>query len=74
MAEGRKAQACLEETFRVLDPHSDMIPESVLEDYEDLRNSGVSQISKIYELLYKGNRHANSIRREYKYPARGFVR
>ena len=65
LGEGKKAQACLDEAFRVLEPHRDMLPITLLGDYDALRSSGVHQISKVYHLLYNGNPHANTIRREY---------
>ena len=50
-----KAQICLKEVFRVLDPHEHLIPEERMEDYKELKKIGVMQMAKVYNLMYGGS-------------------
>lgn len=50
-----KAQICLNEVFRVLEPHEHTIPEDRMEDYRELKAIGVMQMSKIYNLMFGGS-------------------
>ena len=56
-----KAQICLNEVFRVLEPHEHMIPDNRMEDYKALKKMGVMQMSKIYNLLYGGRMMATGV-------------
>jgi hypothetical protein len=40
--------------FRVLDPHESLIPVERKEDYQQLKERGVMQMSKIYDLVFGG--------------------
>ncbi|KAF8495072.1 hypothetical protein JB92DRAFT_3099900 [Gautieria morchelliformis] len=47
-----KAQICFNETVRVLTPHVSFIPEEVMPDFEKLKEMGLLQATKIYDLMY----------------------
>lgn len=47
-----KAQACFNETARVLTPHMSIIPEDIIPDFEKLKDLGLLQATKIYRLMY----------------------
>jgi hypothetical protein len=49
-----KAQVCLNEMFRVLEPHKHLIPEDRMVDYKALKDKGLMQMAKIYNLMYGG--------------------
>lgn len=51
-----KGQVCLDECFRVLQPHEHIIPANVLEDLNALKTSGIQQVARIYDLLYSGQK------------------
>ncbi|KZT02073.1 uncharacterized protein LAESUDRAFT_763181 [Laetiporus sulphureus 93-53] len=50
----KKAQVCLAECLRVLEPQWDLIRKDEQEDRDFLRQSGLLQAVKIYELMYGG--------------------
>jgi hypothetical protein len=56
-----KAQICLNEVFRVMDPLDDLIPEERMVDYKALKSMGVMQISKVYNLLFGGRFTATGV-------------
>jgi len=56
-----KAQICLNEVFRVLEPHEHMIPDNRMEDYKGLKKMGVMQMSKVYNLLFGGRTMATGV-------------
>ncbi|KZS98860.1 hypothetical protein SISNIDRAFT_480460 [Sistotremastrum niveocremeum HHB9708] len=47
-----KAQICVNETLRVLEPSKDDLPPEVLENYNKVKELGLSQMQKIYHLMY----------------------
>ena len=49
-----KAQVCLKECFRVLEPHLHTVPQDRRGDYDALKSMGLLQMLKIYNLLYGG--------------------
>ncbi|KZS98861.1 hypothetical protein SISNIDRAFT_447691 [Sistotremastrum niveocremeum HHB9708] len=47
-----KAQICINETLRVLEPSKDDFPPDVLENYTKVKELGLSQMQKVYHLMY----------------------
>jgi hypothetical protein len=56
-----KAQVCLDEMFRVMEPHVHMLPAERMEDYKALKQSGLMQMSKIYNLMWGGTLLADGV-------------
>jgi len=56
-----KAQICINEVFRVLEPHEHTIPEDRMEDYRELKDKGLMQMSKIYNLMFGGRMMATGV-------------
>ncbi|KZV96615.1 hypothetical protein EXIGLDRAFT_410764 [Exidia glandulosa HHB12029] len=50
--ESVRAQACLNETLRLLDKHSELVPQEISAEASRARELGVGQITKMYNLLY----------------------
>jgi hypothetical protein len=56
-----KAQICLNEMYRVMEPHEHMLPADRMEDYEALKKLGLMQMSKIYNLMWGGSLLADGV-------------
>jgi hypothetical protein len=56
-----KAQICLNELFRVMNPHEHMFPADRMEDYNALKKLGLMQMSKIYDLMWGGSFTADGV-------------
>jgi len=56
-----KAQICLNEMYRVMEPHEHMLPADRMEDYEALKKLGLMQMSKIYNLMWGGSFLADGV-------------
>ena len=50
-----KAQICLNEMFRVMEPYENMLPADRMADYTSLSKIGLMQMSKIYNLMWGGS-------------------
>ena len=50
-----KAQICLNEMYRVMQPYEYMLPADRMKDYEALKKLGLMQMSKIYNLMWGGS-------------------
>ncbi|KAF8529761.1 hypothetical protein BU17DRAFT_79861 [Hysterangium stoloniferum] len=61
-----KADTCLKETIRVLEPHLSTIPKAVLVDFEELQTMGLLQASEIYTLMYGAERDAPGVSKTIK--------
>lgn len=57
-----KAQVCLDECLMVLEPYLELLPEERKTDYDSLKSLGISQIEKIYNLMYGSSNMNASIR------------
>jgi hypothetical protein len=56
-----KAQICLNEMFRVMEPHEHMLPAARMEDFKALKKLGLMQMSKIYNLMWGGSFSADGV-------------
>jgi hypothetical protein len=56
-----KAQICLNEMYRVMEPHEHMLPADRMEDYKALKELGLMQMSKIYNLMWGGSFLADGV-------------
>jgi len=56
-----KAQICLNEMFRVMEPYEQMLPADRMEDYKALQKMGLMQMSKIYNLMWGGSIMAHGV-------------
>lgn len=56
-----KAQICLNEMFRVMESHEHMLPPDRMEDYKALKELGLMQMSKIYNLMWGGSFLADGV-------------
>jgi hypothetical protein len=50
-----RAQVCLNEMFRVMEPYENMLPADRMADYTSLNKIGLMQMSKIYNLMWGGS-------------------
>jgi len=53
--QAEKAQSCLEECIRCLEPYWYTISGEIAADFDALKASGVMQIKRIYDLMYEGS-------------------
>ena len=50
-----KAQICLNEMFRVMEPYENALPADRMTDYTSLKKTGLMQMAKIYNLMWGGS-------------------
>jgi len=56
-----KAQVYLNETLRVLKTYEHLIPEDLMEDYQELKKTGVMQMSRIFALMFESGMMSSGI-------------
>ncbi|KZS93031.1 hypothetical protein SISNIDRAFT_550047 [Sistotremastrum niveocremeum HHB9708] len=61
-----KAQVCLNETFKVLEPHLDDLPEDIRQDHDQLKELGVLQMTKIYRLMFGWQSSSSGVSKSVK--------
>ena len=50
----RKSQVCFNECLRTLEPHMELVPEKLVSAVDELKEAGLLQSLRIYELMYGG--------------------